>query len=220
VSLVPEDEPAGVGEAADDGSHHVLAGEQGQQFVQVFGWDGQGHAFLCLGDPDLLQVDLGPEFGAHFADAGRQAAGPAVGQARVQTAVAGHQKDVGHLLLDDGVADLDGVAELVAGRVRQFAAREGGAVDAVASRPPAHDDDQVAGLLVLEALVPRQEADVAAVDQRVAEIPVVEVEGPVGRRDAHAVPVVADAADDAAHDPLGVQDAGRQLVGRVGRADG
>ena len=74
------------------------------------------------------------------------------------------------------------------------------------------------GLLV--RLVARDEADVAAVDERVAEVAVVEVDGAVDRGNAHAIAVVAHAVDDAAHHAPRMEHAGRQRVGRrVGRGE-
>ena len=93
----------------------------------------------------------------------------------------------------------------------QFGGAEGGAVDAVAAGPPADGHDQVARLRMLERLVARDQADVAAVDQRIAEVAAVEVDGAVDRGDAHAVAVVAHAGDDALHHAPRMQHAGRQL---------
>ena len=84
-------------------------------------------------------------------------------------------------------------------------------MNAVASRASADHHGQVARQAVLERLVARHDADDAAIDERVAQVAVVEVERPVGRGNAHAVAVVANAADHAAHDALGVQYALRQL---------
>ena len=53
------------------------------------------------------------------------------------------------------------------------------------------------GLRLLERLVARNQPDVAAVDQRIAEIARIEVDRAVDRGNAHPVAVVAHAGDDA-----------------------
>ena len=53
------------------------------------------------------------------------------------------------------------------------------------------------GLRLLVAAVHRDQADGAAEDQRIAQVALVEADGAVDRRDAHAVAVVAHAGDDA-----------------------
>ena len=117
---------------------------------------------------------------------------------RVQPAVAGRQQHVEHHLLGDRVADLHGAAGERFAFVRQLGAGERRAVNAVAARAAADGDDQIAGLRLLERLVARNQPDVAAEDQRIAEVAVVEVHRAVDRGNAHAVAVVAHARDDAA----------------------
>ena len=56
---------------------------------------------------------------------------------------------------------------------------EGRAVDAVAAGAPADDDDAVAGPRGLAALVARDQAEIAAVDQRVADVALVEETAPL-----------------------------------------
>ena len=81
--------------------------------------------------------------------------------------------------------------------LRQFGRAERGAVNAVAAGAAADGHDQVAGLRLLERLVARDQADVAAVDQRVAQVARVEVDRAVDGGNAHPVAVVAHAGDDA-----------------------
>src|SRR5947199_363429 len=56
--------------------------------------------------------------------------------------------------------------------------------------------------------------DSPAVDERVAEVALVEADGPVDGRDAHAVAVVAHAGHDALEHLQRVQHAGRQRLRR------
>jgi hypothetical protein len=89
-------------------------------------------------------------------------------------------------------------------------------VDAVAPGPPAHDDDGVAGAGFLGDFVARDQPNAPAEHERVAEVLVVEIHGPVDGRDAHAVAVVAHAGDDLLEDALRVDDAfGERVRGRV-----
>ena len=76
-------------------------------------------------------------------------------------------------------------------------------------RPPTATIE-VARLRRLAALVDRNQPDVAAVDQRIAQVARIEIDGPVDRGDAHAVAVVAHAGDDALHHALG--DAARRAA--------
>ena len=91
--------------------------------------------------------------------------------------------------------------------VGHLPARKGGPVNTVSSDPAAHHDNQISTPGILEALISIHDADVAAIDQRIGQVSVVEINGAVNRRDAHSVAVVADARHDALHDPPGMQDA-------------
>ncbi len=93
--------------------------------------------------------------------------------------------------------------------VGEFRRRKRRAVDAVAAGAPAHDDNRVANFRFLLDLVSRDDADAPGEDQRVADVLVVEVDGAVDRRDAHAVPVIAHPGDNLLEDALGVDDAFR-----------
>ena len=157
---------------------------------------------------------------AHFADGAGEAAGPAVGDGVVEAAVAGHQEHVEDHFLGDGVADLDGAAGEGFAVAGEFGGTEGGAVDAVAAGASADGHDQVVRLRLLERFIVGQQANVAAVDQRIAEVAGIEIEGAVDGGDAHAVAVVADAGHDAFHHPPGMQHAGRERFGgRIGRGE-
>ena len=63
--------------------------------------------------------------------------------------------------------------------------------------------------------------DVATVNQWVAQIPIVKIDGSVHGWDSHAVAVVSNPVDDSFHHSLGVQDSWWELIGgevRVGKA--
>src|SRR5207249_3307172 len=81
-------------------------------------------------------------------------------------------------------------------------------------------DDLIARARFLSAAVNRDQADGAAVNERVAQVALVEQDRAVHGRDAHAVAVVADAGHDALHHFFRVQHAGRQRFRRrVGRGE-
>src|SRR5262249_1185136 len=94
-----------------------------------------------------------------------------------------------HLLFRDGVADLHRPAADLLRLGGQFHRGEGRPVDAVAPRAAADRHDQVAGPRLLAAAVRRDQPHRAAVDQRVAQVTVVEADRPVDRGDADALAV-------------------------------
>ena len=141
---------------------------------------------------------------------------------RYSPAVTRLQEHVQHLLLRDGVADLDGRGG------RRFAQRlrgEGGAVDPVLADSPAGHHGKVAGEHRLLARVApadsrREHAARPAEDQRLAEVALVEQERPGRNGDAGLVAAVHDAAVHAFQDPARVQEAGGDLGGgRVGQSE-
>ena len=67
------------------------------------------------------------------------------------------------------------------------------AVNPVSSGSSSHNDYQIAGLLILEALVFIHNADVAAEYQRVGYISVIEIDRPVNRGYPHSVAVIPHA---------------------------
>ena len=135
-------------------------------------------------------------------------------------AVAGLQQHVEHFLLGDGVADLHRAAADLFRFGGQLDRGKRRPVDAVAPGAAADRDDQVAGLRFLVTAVHRDQADGAAINQRIGQVALVETDRPVDGGNAHAVAVIADAGDDALHDRLRMQDAGRQgLRRRVGRGE-
>ncbi|MBA7633924.1 hypothetical protein ES703_41495 [subsurface metagenome] len=71
----------------------------------------------------------------------------------------------------------------------------------------ADDDNQISTLRILEAFVFIHQADVAAEDQWISEVSVVEVDRTVDSWYSHSVTVVSDAGHDALHNPSRMQDA-------------
>ncbi len=116
----------------------------------------------------------------------------------IQPAVAGGQQHVEHHLLGDRVADLHGAAgERL--RSRWSVRRELNVAPWMPSRPvrPPTATIRSPGCGCFERLVARDQPDVAAVDQRIAQVARVEVDRAVDGGDAHPVAVVAHAGDDA-----------------------
>jgi len=91
-------------------------------------------------------------------------------------------------------------------------------VNAVAAGAPPHHHDKITRDHTLLALVARDKTDIAAVDQRIAEVAFVEIDRSVRGRNAHAVAVIAHPGNDALHHPFGMKDAPGQLV--MGQIDG
>ena len=87
-------------------------------------------------------------------------------------------------------------------------------MDAVAPGAPAGDDDQVADARLRGPPTARREADRAAEDERIRQVPLVEQRRAVDRGDAHVVAVVGDAGHDPRVDPLGWQRSRREGVRR------
>ncbi len=241
VIVVLQQQTARLLELADDRRLDSLCFTKAAEFLPVARRDGQDHSFLGLGDPDFgvrqtgvlqrrpLQPDFSPHLFAHLSDGAAEAARSAIGDGRVQVAVAGLEDDVDHHFLGDGVSDLHRAAGDRFAHLRQLSRGERGAVNSVAAGASPDGDNQITRFQFLLAFVDRDHRHVAAVDQRVAQIPPVEVDGPVDGRNAHAVAVVAHTGDDAFRHDLGVQRAGRQFGVRsfrrreaedVGVADG
>src|SRR2546425_3195344 len=106
-------------------------------------------------------------------------------------------------LLEEGVADLHGRAQLLEAGVRIGAGGEtGGAVNTVASGIGADEHEDVAGALRLRArqAVDGRDSDAHGVDERVGGVGLFEDDFAADRRDAEAVAVACDAGDDAAEE--------------------
>ena len=223
-AVVFQDETAGRLKFAQNDRFDVFAFGQRFQFRPFVFRNREDHPLLRFADPHFgvrkafvfernrVKVDFGADFFAHFADRAREAARAAVGDGVVKAAVARFEHHVENFLFFDRVPDLHRAAGERFAFARQFRAAKGGAVNPVAPGATAHRDDQVADFRLFERLVDRNQADVAAVNQRVAEVAFVEEDRAVDGRDAHSVAVVADAGDDAFNDAARVKDAVRQLV--------
>ncbi len=226
VLAILELQPPGGQELADHRGLDPFAFGQLGKRLPLLGSDGQHHSLLGLGDPDfgvgqplvLQRHAVEPDFGAdrlpHFADGARKAAGAAVGNSVIQPPVAGREDHVEQHLFGDRIADLHGAAREAFALVGQLGRAERGAVDAVAARASADGHDIVVGLRLLERLVTGNQPHGTAIDQRIAEIALVEVDRAVDGGNAHAVAVVAHSGHHALHDAARVQRAGRHVLGR------
>ena len=81
-------------------------------------------------------------------------------------------------------------------------------------RPPSGDDQIAVAAAALWTAIDRDQADGAAVDQRIAQVALVEADRAIDRGDAHAVAVIAHAGDDAFQHLEGMQHARRQRLRR------
>ena len=231
-AVVLEDEAAGRLEAADDGGFHVLALAKGLQFRPLSFRHGKDHPFLGLANPDFgvgqpfvlergfIEPDFRSNLAPHLTHRAGKSARTAIGDGGVQAPVAGGQQHVHHHFLGDGVADLHGSAGDFLALARQFRTAEGRPVYAIPPGPPAEGHNQVVGPRLFEGMLAGNQADVAAEDQRVADVPLVEVDRPVDRGNPHPVAVVPHAADHPPHHPPRMQHSWRQLLGRhIGRGE-
>ena len=117
------------------------------------------------------------------------------------------------------MADLHGRAGNLTRRHVHFHAGKGRAAQPIAPRPAANRHNQVAWLRLGAVRAARQNAQAAAVDQRIGGVAGVVVDGAVYCGDAHFVAVIFHAVNHAVGDARRVQHVGRQLVvGQIGRA--
>ena len=195
----------------------------------LFGADGKHHALLRFGDPDFprrhtrllerhpLQVDARAAAAVErqLADDAREPAAAEVLHPGQQPGAVQLETEMHQRLLRYGVAQLYR-ADVALGARFQLARREGDAVDAVATGPPASEDVDVARATgtAVNQLALRHDANTADVHERVAGVARVERYLPCDGRDADAVAVVADARDDAPHQVARVLDAVGQFATR------
>ncbi len=95
-----------------------------------------------------------------------------------------------------------------------FHAGKGGPAQAIAPRPPADGNDQIARLRGCAMRAARQQPQAAAVHQGVCGVAGVINDRAVDGGDAHLVPVIFDAMNDAGGNAPWVEHASRQAVGR------
>ncbi len=133
----------------------------------------------------------------------------------------GFEAGLDEALFEEGVADLHRGTELL--RLLEGAGGEAGrAVDAVAARLGADEDDGVARALGGrgDEVVVAQEADAHGVDEGVFAVGVVEEDLAADVGDAEAVAVAADAGDDALEEVAVLGPAGRAEAEGVQEGDG
>src|SRR5208283_994795 len=185
-------------------------------------WDGERHALLRFGDPDLPRGHPGVLQGrpvelhvaavalfCHLGHRAGEAAGAVVRDTPVQAEVPGLFYDhIRELLLGDRVPDLHrgDRALMVKGL-----GRERGAMDAIFSDPSAHHYDKVAGLrLFLKELPPfmrpGHHADSTGKDERLTCVPVIKPAEALRRRYPRAVAPHSDTPHDTVEDLPGGQD--------------
>ncbi len=93
-------------------------------------------------------------------------------------------------------------------------------MNAVASGAAAHGHNEIPRHGFLVATVHRDQADGAAVDQRIAQVARIEADCTIDRRDAHAVAVIAHPGHHSLHDLPGMKHAGGQgLWQGIGRSE-
>ena len=130
----------------------------------------------------------------------------------------GLEHEVGEHLLVDRVADLHGAAAFRLALTRQFDARKGSAVDAVAAGAAAGHHDEIARMHGGIRVAPGHDPHRAAEHERVADVARMEGDGAGDRGDAHAVAIVTDPCGHAREQPLRMDDPRGNLIGRrVGR---
>ena len=218
---VPVDlQPVAVGDLADDGGVDVPLLADRQERVDVAGLDDRHHPFLALAHQDLLGSQRGVaqrdpvELDVHAAVArAGQLAGRAGQAGAAEVLDAGDQSRGEELegaldeqLLHERVADLDARPLGRTGGVEGLAGEHADPADAVAAGLGAVQDDLVADAARLgevQVLV-AEHADAQGVDERVAEIGLVEDRLAADVRQAEAVAVAADAGDDPGQHPVGV----------------
>ena len=215
-----DDEPVAVGDLADDRGLDVPPGADRHEALDVVWGDDGHHALLRLAHEDLLGRHRGVaqgdevELAVHAAVAGAgQLARGAADTGRAEVLQSGDDAGVEELegaldeeLLHEGVAHLDAGALLRAVGLEGLGGEHRGAPDAVGAGGGAEEDHLVAGAGGLgegEVLVPH-DAHAQGVDERVAQVGVVEDELAADVRQAQAVAVAAHAGDDAGQHAAGV----------------
>ena len=226
AAAVTDAQPAIAAEMAEVAHFDIPEFGQFLQTGELFFRHGQNHALLCFRKPDLpwgqagilegnvLQLNVGAQLFAHFADGGGKTAGAAVGDGVVEAGVPGCFDQLDEALFGDGIADLHGAAGLHVGCLVQLGGGEGGAVDAVATGASAEDNDTVARLWFCWMCTLGKQSDCAAENEGIAEIAAVVDDRPVDGRQAEFIAVVADSGNDSLFNAGGVENAGGEFVRR------
>lgn len=233
---VPEDlQLRALGHLTDDGGDDVPLLADLHEAVHVLRLDDRAHALLRLAHEDLLGREggvaqrHGVQLDAHAAGARGGQLGGGTGEpgaaevldARDELLLEDLQGALDEELLLERVADLHGGALGGLGVVEGLRGQHGDTADAVAAGAGAVEDHLVTGpggLGQVDVLV-LHHADAAGVDERVALVAGVEDDLAADVRQAEAVPVAADARDDARQDPPGVGVVGRTEAQRVDDRD-
>ena len=183
--------------------------------------DDRDHPLLALGDHHLpglhpllaerhaVEVDVDAEVGRHLGERGGDARRAAVLQRLDEPRRDELDGRLDELLPRERIADLDRRPLLRRVLVELLAREHGRAADPVAARRRAVEDDELArdGRLRAHEPLDRQQPDAHRVDEAVVAVRLVEDRLAADRRDADAVPVVADAADRAGEVPVGLREA-------------
>ena len=235
LAMALEHHAARVGQGADDGEVQLPLVHDRAGHVFLARLDDHEHAFLRLGQHDLIgahalfahgdavevQFHAQAALGRHL-ERGRGQAG----RAHVLDGdddVGGHQLQAGfdQQLLGEGVADLDG-GTLLLGILVELGRGHGGAVDAVAAglRAEIHHRIADAGGGRIEDVVLARQTHGHGVDQDVAVIRAVEIGFAAHGGDADAIAVAADAGHHARHQMAGLGVAGIAEAQRVHVGDG
>ncbi len=211
-----------------------------EERLDVARLDDRHHPFLRLAHQDLLRRERGVaqrdpvELDVHAAVAGAGQLGGGAGQPGAAEVLdagdqAGREELQGALdeqLLHERVADLDagplgGPAVPVGIGVEGLRCQHRDAADAVAAGPGAVEDHLVAdaGRLGEVQVLVLEHADAQGVDQRVAEVGLVEDRLAADVRQAEAVAVATDAGHDPGQHPVGVGGVERAEAQRVHHRD-
>ena len=215
-----DDEPVALGDLADGGGEHAPPLGDGEHRRQVRGRDDREHPLLRLAGQHLVRLHgrlaqrhplevrahAGPARRGRLGEGARQARAAEVLDALDEPGVVQLEAGLDEQLLGERVADLHARpargAVLVEGRRGQHAH----AADAVATGLRAQQHDDVADAARGRQLdpVPGQHAEAQRVDERVALVARVEDDLTADVGQSQAVPVAADAGDDAGQHARGV----------------
>ncbi len=213
---------SGIGVAPDHRAFHCVFLGKPHEFIQVFRTNGNRHALLGFGNPNLplikalifkrhfLKSDLAAvRIARRLTDRGRQAPAAVVGDKLDESFIAGFQQKIMHLFLGVGVSNLHMSSRCV---FRKGFRGGGHAVNTIFANPAAtHDHTFTGGRpflfggFIVDAS--RHDADRGDKYQAFTQVAGIEYHLAEGGRDATLVAAVPHAFDDA------VQQAPRMQVG-------
>ena len=191
------------------GHHHPLLGFGQPQFPR---------GKIRILDTDAVKVNFHPELFAHLADGGRESAGTAVRDRRVEPFVAGLAQQFHQSLFENGIANLHGTALCLPGVLGKIRGGKGGAVQAVQPGPAAERHHQIADLRARRVGAVWRDTDTTAVDQGIVHVAAVVDDGATQCGQPQFVPVVADPPHNPLPNPTRMEGSGGNLrVGQVRR---